>query len=187
MNMRLVLGTTNSKLSPVIDTQRISTILTSNRVNSVITDYANDSRVNEIATDPSAFQYISKEITLENPATSIKVLLNAYINSYSDIRAFYSISESPNFDPIFVPFPGYQNLDYRNQVINPQNNDGRSDKFVTPSNSLGFLSSEIDFSEYSFTADQLPPFRSFRIKLVVSSTNQVYVPRIKDLRTIALA
>jgi hypothetical protein len=79
------------------------------------------------------------------------------------------------------------NLDYRNQVISIQNNDGRSDKFVTPTSSLGFLSNEIDFSEYSFTADQLPPFRSFRIKLVITSTSQVYVPRLKDLRTIALA
>jgi hypothetical protein len=187
LNLKLLLGTTNTKLSPVLDTQRISTILTSNRVNSVITDYASDPRVNEIANDPSAFQYISKEISLENPATSIKVLLNAYINTYSDIRAFYAISERSNFDPIFIPFPGYLNLDYRNQVINPANNDGRSDKFVQPSNALGFLSSEIDFSEYAFTADNLPPFRSFRIKIVATSTNQVYVPRLKDLRTIALA
>ena len=187
MNLRLLLGTTNTKLSPVIDTQRISTILTSNRVNEVITDYANDPRVNEITSDPTAFQYISKEITLENPGTSIKLLLNAHINSYSDVRAFYSISENPNFEPIFVPFPGYLNLDYRNQVISIQNSDGRSDKFVTPTSSLGFLSNEIDFSEYSFTADQLPPFRSFRIKLVITSTSQVYVPRLKDLRTIALA
>ena len=187
MNLRLLLGTVDTRLSPVIDTQRISTILTSNRVNSVITDYANDPRVNEIANDPTAFQYISKEINLENPATSIKLLLNAHINLYSDVRAFYSISENPNFEPIFTPFPGYLNLDYRNQVISVENNDGRSDKFVTPSNALGFVSSEINFSEYSFTADQLPPFRSFRIKIVSTSTNQVYVPRLKDLRTIALA
>ena len=158
MNLRLLLGTVDTRLSPVIDTQRISTILTSNRVNSVITDYANDPRVNEIANDPTAFQYISKEINLENPATSIKLLLNAHINLYSDVRAFYSISENPNFEPIFTPFPGYLNLDYRNQVISVENNDGRSDKFVTPSNALGFVSSEINFSEYSFTADQLPPF-----------------------------
>ena len=179
MNLRLVLGTVDTRLSPVIDTQRISTILTSNRVNSVITDYANDSRVNGIDSDPTAFQYISKEITLENSATSIKLLLNAHINLYSDIRAFYSISQNPNFEAIFTPFPGYLNLDYRGQVI--------PDKFITPSSNLGFMPSQVDFSEYSFTADQLPPFRSFRIKIVSTSTNQVYVPIFKDLRTIALA
>ena len=185
--MRLRLDTTNSYLSPVIDTQRVSTILTSNRVNSVITDYATDSRVDSILEDPTAFQYISKEIGLETSSTSIKVIMNAYVNSYSDLRVFYSIGENPGFEPIFTPFPGYKNLDGRSQVINVENNDGRSDSFVTPSISLEFDSSLLDFKEYSFTIDNLPPFRNYRIKLVATSTNQVYVPRIKDLRVMALA
>jgi len=33
----------------------------------------------------------------------------------------------------------------------------------------------------------LPSFKSYRIKLIMTSTNQVYVPRMKDLRVIALA
>jgi hypothetical protein len=187
MNLRLTLGTADTKLSPVIDTQRISAILTSNRVNNVITDYANDSRVNTIEDDPSAFQYISKEITLENSASSLKIILNAAINLYSDIRAFYAIGDNPNFVPIFTPFPGYNNLDYRGQVINFEDSNGLPDTFVSKSNSLGFNSNEVEYKEITFTADQLPAFRSFRIKLVFSSTNQVYVPRAKELRVIALA
>jgi hypothetical protein len=187
MNMRLTLGTTDTKLSPVLDTQRISTILTSNRVNKVIEDYAVDARVDIIDEDPSAFQYISKEITLENAASSIKIILDAHINLYSDIRAFYAISENQNFDPIFTPFPGYTNLDARGEIINPENSNGLSDSFVSPSNSVGFTSPELEYREYVFTADQLPPFRSYRIKLVITSTNQVYVPRIRNLRVISLA
>ena len=118
LQMRLTLGTTNPLLTPVIDSQRVATILTSNRVNSVITNYATDSRVSLTKNqDPSAFQYISKEIGLETPATSIKILLNAHINNYSDIRAFYAIGDNPNFEPLFFPFPGYDNLDYRGQII----------------------------------------------------------------------
>jgi hypothetical protein len=187
MNLRLQLDTVDSRLTPVIDTQRISTILTSNRVNSVITNYATDSRVNTIDQDPSAFQYISKEINLENGASSIKVLLNAHINQYCDVRALYAISDKPNFSPVFVPFPGYMNLDTKNEVINYADSDGRSDVFVTPTQSLGFETSDIEFKEYVFTIDNLPSFKSYRIKLVLTSTNQVYVPRIKDLRVIALA
>jgi len=185
--MRLTLGTTNSKLTPVIDSQRISAIFTSNRVNNVIQNYATDSRVNLINSDPTSTQYISKEINLENPATSIKVLLSGYVNSYSDIRAFYAISEKNNFDPIFVPFPGYSNLDAYGQVIDAANSNGSSDKFITKSNSTEFDSSRLDFKEYSFTIDKLPAFRSYRIKLLLTSTNQVYVPRVKELRVIALA
>ena len=187
MNMRLTLGTVDSRVSPVLDTQRISTILTSNRVNSVIENYETDARVDTIDEDPSAFQYISKEITLENPASSIKIILDAHINLYSDIRAFYSISENSNFDPIFTPFPGYTNLDTRGEVINLEDNSGLSDKFISPSNSIGFTSPELEYKEYVFTSDQLSPFISYRIKLVMTSTNQVYVPRVRNLRVITLA
>ena len=187
MNMRLTLGTVDSRISPVLDTQRMSTILTSNRVNSVIQNYVTDARVDTIDEDPSAFQYISKEITLENPASSIKIILDAHINLYSDIRAFYSISENSNFDPIFTPFPGYTNLDTRGEVINLEDSSGLSDKFISPTNSIGFTSPELEYKEYVFTSDQLPSFRSYRIKLILTSTNQVYVPRIRNLRVITLA
>ena len=187
MNMRLTLGTTDTRLSPVLDTQRISAILTSNRVNSVIENYATDARVDTINEDPSAFQYISKEITLENPASSIKIILDAHINLYSDIRAFYTISENQNFDPIFTPFPGYANLNSRGEIINSEDNSGLSDKFISQSNFIGFTSPELEYREYVFTSDQLSPFRSYRIKLVMTSTNQVYVPRVRNLRVITLA
>jgi len=187
LNMRLTLGTVDTRVSPVLDTQRISTILTSNRVNSVIENYATDARVDTINEDPSAFQYISKEITLENPASSIKIILDAHINLYSDIRALYAISENQNFDPIFTSFPGYSNLNSKKEIINFEDNNGLSDKFITQSNSIGFTSSELEYKEYTFTADNLPEFRSYRIKLILTSTNQVYVPRVKNLRVIALA
>ncbi len=187
MNLRLFLNSVDSRVSPVIDTQRVSAVLTSNRINKVITNYATDNRVNTIGTDPSSFQYISKEIGLENPATSIKILLDAHINNYCDIRAFYAIGENQNFIPIFTPYPGYNNLDARKQIINFENSDGLPDVFVQPSLSFGFETNNIDFREYSFTADQLPSFRFYRIKLVLTSTNQVYPPRIRNLRVIALA
>lgn len=187
MNMRLFLNSINPKVSPVIDTQRISTILTSNRINKVIDNYATDNRANGIENDPSAFKYISKEVALENSASSIKILLDAHINNYCDIRAFYAIGENQGFDPIFTPFPGYRNLDSKKQIINFEDSDGLSDVFVEPSISLGFESKDLTYREYSFTADLLPSFRFYRIKLVLTSTNQVYPPRVKNLRVIALA
>jgi hypothetical protein len=187
MNMRLTLGTTNTRLSPVLDTQRISTILTSNRVNSVIENYATDARVDTIDEDPSAFQYISKEISLENSASSIKIILDAHINLYSDIRAFYAISENSNFEPIFIPFPGYNNLNTKGEIINFEDSNGLSDNLISKSNFIGFTSPKLDYREYTFTENELPIFRSYRIKLVLTSTNQVYVPRVQNLRVITLA
>ncbi len=184
-NMRVLMETVDSRISPVIDLQRASIILTSNRINTPVTNYITDNRVNSINNDPHAFQYVSKEIVLENPATSIKLLLNANINVYSDIRAFYAISENKGSTPIFRPFVGYENLSLETYDI--ENSTGHPDFYIQPSNKLRFLSENLDYNEYSFTADQLSPFRSYRIKIVMTSTNQVYVPRIKDLRVIALA
>ena len=187
MNLRLNLATTDSRVSPVIDAQRINTILTSSRVNDVISDYATDKRVNSIIDDPTACQYISKEIQLENSASSLKIILAAHINKNCDVRAFYAISEKPGFRPIFIPFPGFSNLNDQGEIIARQDSNGQSDKFILKTNSYGFNSKTLEYKDYTFTADDLPTFRSYRIKVILTSSNQVYVPRMKDLRVMALA
>lgn len=183
LTMKFLMSTSDSRVSPIIET--VSLDLVTNRINSEIEDYANDNRVNSIFDDPTAFQYITKEINLENSATSIKLILDAYINSYSDIRAFYSISDNPNYDPVFIPFPGYSNLNSDGQIINFEDSNGASDDYITPSSILSV--NRVDYREYTFTADDLPSFRNFRIKLIGAAKNQVYVPRIKNLRVLALA
>ena len=183
--LSIQLASSDTKISPIIDTQRINTILTSSRVNSIIDDYATDKRGNSATNDPTAMQYISKEITLENAATSLQVTINANMNPYTDIRAFYAISESDNFDPVFTPFPGYDNLNDRGEMIKLEDSSGRSDAYVPlPENAA----SEDDlWSEHTFSSKELPTFRSYRIKFVMTSTSQVYAPSAKDLRVIALA
>jgi len=187
MQMRLFLGTTNTKLTPQIELQRCSIYAISNRVNSEISDYATDPRVNSLFNDPSACQYVSKEVTLENPASSIKIIVDAHIPTDADIRAFYAINSDPGFEPIFEPFPGYLNLDINGEVINEEDSDGRSDIFIENSIKKGYSAYDTDFIERTFTIDNLPNFRSYRIKLVMTSTSQELVPQMKNLRVIALA
>ena len=187
MNMRLFLNSLDSRVSPVIDTQRVNAVLTSNRINDVITDYATDPRVDSIEEDPTAFQYISKEIVLENSASSLKIILAAHVNIDADIRAFYSVGKTPGTEPTFSPFPGFSNLNIRGEVIAPENNNGQPDSFVVKSSSLVHSADLADYREYTFSIDELPSFKTYRIKLNLTSTNQCYVPRVKDLRVIALA
>ena len=186
MQIRVSLGTVDPRLSPVLDAQRICTILTSNRINDVVTNFATDLRVKTLTDDPTACQYISKEIGLENPASSIKILLAAHIHPSSNVRAFYAIGDKEGFEPIFTPFPGFDNLNSMGEVVNFQDNDGQSDKFVPKTNEYGFEETT-SFNDYTFTADSLPAFRYYRVKLLLTGTSQVYVPRIKDLRVMALA
>ena len=70
---------------------------------------------------------------------------------------------------------------------NPADNNGRPDAFVAPTNNQLTEPNSNDFKERSFTANDLPSFRYYRIKPVMTSTSQVYVPRVKDLRVLALA
>ena len=43
------------------------------------------------------------------------------------------------------------------------------------------------FREYKFSIDRVTPFKSFRIKLIGTSTNQAVPPMIRNLRVIAYA
>ena len=187
MQMSLALNTTDSRISPVIDAQRVNAIVTSNRVNDVITNFATDSRVDTIEEDPTGCQYVSKEIVLENSASSIKIIVAAHVGEDADLRAFFAVNGEPGLDPIFTPFPGYSNLNSRGQVIAKENNNGESDSFIIKSNTKAFNSEDIDYREYTFTVDQLPAFKTYRVKFSLISKNQCFVPRVKDLRVIALA
>ena len=186
LQMRLTLGTTDPKVSPVIDGQRVSAILTNNRVNSVVSNYATDNRVKSIIDDPTACQYVTKELQIENSATSIKIILSGHVNSDANIRAFYAVGNDGGFEPIFTPFPGYNNLNSRGEIITAQSSDGLSDSLVIPSSQYGF-GDNANFKEYTFTVDKLPSIRYYRIKLLLTSTSQVFVPKVKDLRVMALA
>ena len=187
LNMKFTLNTTNSWISPVIDGERISAILTSNRINNPVTNYATNAQVKTIDNDPNACQYISKEMELENSATSLKIILDAHINVNTDIRAFYAVNTQPGIEPVFVPFPGHANLNKNGEIIDPADNDGSTDDFITKSNSYGQDAKDLDYVEYTFTADELPSYRYYRIKLVMTSTSQVHVPRARRLRVMALA
>lgn len=185
--VNLSLTSSNEYLSPVVDLDRLGMIFVSNRINSPIENYSTDNRVSTLIDDPSSFVYATNAISLEAPASSIKILVAAYVNVNSDLRAFYSILNDPLDDAIYYPFPGYSNLTLSGEVIDPSANDGTSDKFVPKVDNLDYGNNESIFKDYEFTIDNLSSFRYFSIKLVGSSTNQAYPPRLKDLRVIALA
>ena len=181
------LATTDTHLSTMIDMDRAGMIFVSNRINSKITDYATDERVASLENDPSAFVYATKSIGLEAPATSIRIIVAAYVNTSSDFRALYSIQSDPNEDPIFYPFPGYNNKNNLGQTIDDSLSDGTSDIKVAKTDTLGFETNDLEYKDYEFSVDNLAEFRYFSIKLIGTSTNQAFPPRIRDLRVIALA
>ena len=78
-------------------------------------------------------------------------------------------------------------MNAQGQVINSAESDGLPDRLIPKSEAgAGFKSSELTFREYEFNMEDLPPFKFYRIKFILTSTNQVYVPRVSDLRVITL-
>ncbi|WJZ47965.1 hypothetical protein [Synechococcus phage DSL-LC03] len=168
----LVLTTDNEKVSPIIDLERLAMITTTNRIDAPVTDFINDRRVNQSTGDPHAAVYVSKKVVLENPATSLDVRFGASRPESNDIRVMYKLfrPDIPDAGQPYEFFPGYAGED-----------DGTSDKVIASDSVEG------TYSDYKFTADNLPPFTGFIIKIIMSGTNQAKPPLISDLSVIALA
>jgi len=183
LTLEMVLSTKDSKVSPMIDLDRVNMILAMNRINNPISNYASDSRVNGLIGDPNAAIYISKKVKLEKSANSLKVLFDAFRHSTNDIRVLYRLfrSDTPDEQQLYDLFPGYDNLDNSGNVIDASKNSGRPDKLVLPSINPN------DYSSYEFNAKNLALFNGFQIKIIMSGTNQAFVPKIRDLRAIATA
>jgi hypothetical protein len=187
LTLDLFLSSSEPYLSPVVDLDRAAAVFTTNRINSPIRDYKTDNRVNTIKDDPSSFIYATNPVQLEIPATSLKVIVSAYVNTSSDLRVLYSIKNDPNDPTIYYPFPGYSNKTQDGRVSDDSLSDGTSDKKVIKTSTIGYFINELEYRDYEFTTSDLPPFKYFSIKMIGSGTNQAFPPRMTDFRVIALA
>ena len=178
---QITMKTTIDRLSPVIDLGRTSMIAVANRLNNIdsssdvypTTGYVGSERPEG---DENAAIYLTKQVTLENLASGIKLLFAAHRPSTNDIKVMYKIlpvDESEDFDNL-----GYTYF----------NTDGSPDATVSSSASIN------DFHEYEYTAGlnddgfgtPLQEFISFQIKIIMQGTNCAEPPRIKAMRAIAL-
>jgi len=152
-----------------------------NRIDSVVDDYISDERVNQTYFDPHASVYVSRMIRLSKPADSLKIIFDAYRHSSNDIRVAYKLIRDniPMEQQVYELFPGYRNLDNNKNTINSSRNDGTSDTLVLSSTSLN------DYRNYEFSANNLPQFTGYQIKIMMSGTSQTNVPLIRDFRAIA--
>ena len=188
VTLGMTLSTDNVNISPVIDIQNGVIVYQRSRLNKPILDYVKDGRSNLTSGDPHASVYISNQVDLKNPATSLKVLISSVKDASADFRVLYQLIRPDGTDTElkYNLFPGFDNLTdtdgdgFGDQVIDSSKNNGKPDSFVSPS-----LNDE--FKEYQFSVDNLEEFTGYKIKIVMSGTNEAKAPTFKDLRTIALA
>ena len=190
LTLNVNMSSGDSNLSPVLDIKNSTFILGRNKINNPIgaESYASNEKPRALRGDPHGSIFVSKLVTLKNPATSLKVLVAASRQPEADFRVYYRLFsfDSTEVSQTYRPFPGYKNMTdtsgdgFGDQIIDVALNDGRPDAFV-PANSLD------EFSEYQFSIDELEEFNGFKIKIVMASTNESVPIRLKDFRAIALA
>ena len=188
--MEFLFNTENTKLSPIIDLQRLNVITTTNRIDRVVTNFPEDARVNAPLGDPHAAVYVSKTVKLETPSTSLQVRLAAYRHPTNQIRVLYKLfrSDLPDSTQPYLLFPGFNNLrksgtnnEIEYSIVDITQNNG------LPNDNVPASTNTEEFFDYLYSQENLPQFNGFQIKIIMTGTSQAYVPRITDLRAIALA
>ena len=186
--LKVDMTSTDKNLSPVLDAKYATFVLGRNKINSPVSDYVTDTRSKSLENDPHGSIFVSKKVSLKQPATSLKVFVAANVQPEADFRIFYRLfsADSSEVSQTYRAFPGYKNLidtdgdGFGDDIIDLGLNDGRADAQVKKSG-------QNDFSEYQFTINDLEQFDGFTIKIVMSSTNECVPIRLKDFRAIALA
>ncbi len=172
----------DSRLSPVIDVERVNAIIVENKINSDISDETNPTGGNAEA------KYLTRTLALADgqDAEDIVVRLTAYKPAITNIDVFYKILNKDDSDS-FVD---------RNWVLMEQ----KTPAFVTSDSE-----DVTDFKTYDygiFAADRsgasgevqytnsqgvtFTGFKYFAIKIVLRSSSSGTVPRVKDFTAISL-
>ena len=164
------LTTSNTKLSPVIDTQRISMITVQNRLNSPTSiNHPNFKDDEQSSGSSTAAIYCTRPIALDNPSTALEVRLTSNVRASAEVEVYFRATSSEEVRDVndlnWVPFNG----------------NGSEDTTVAPAESNN------EFKEYKYSASGITEFTSFQIKIAMKGTNSAHAPRIKDLRGLALA
>ena len=123
-------------------------------------------------------KYISRRVTLEDTfdAQDLKVFLNAYKPKDTDIKVFYKVHNADDpedfDDKPYVMFT--QETD--SNLVSSNESDIKSYVFRTSANNITYTSSNITYDK----------FKTFAIKIVLGSASTAIIPKVKDMKAIAL-
>ena len=157
LKLQAELTTTDSKISPVVDLDRISLVTFDNIVN--------DSNEFETTEDDGqcAARYITKSVKLENPSDQVDVYFDAVRPDESTSIEVYARFGNKTSGDAFDIIP-WTKIETDGEVP---------------------VSSNYQFGEVHYTGSVTEEFDQVAIKVLFRSSNRAYVPEIKNLRIIA--
>lgn len=151
-------------ISPVVDLDRLSLLAIQNTITNEVTvqptDAASDTELAATHGDATA-RYITREVELNNAADQLNIFLLANKpTSDSEVRVYVRVKST----------------DERIRDVGFTK--------VEPELPLTINSGEV-FDEAEYIFENTEPFTSFQVKIVFTSEDPAFAPRIKDLRAIA--
>ena len=123
-------------------------------------------------------KYVSRRVTLEDgfDAADLKVLVTAYKPIGTDINVYYKVKSGD--DPQDFDNKSYvlMSQETANSVISTNEQDVREYTYKTANDSVQYSSENITYDN----------FKTFAIKIVMSSDSVITIPKLRDMRAIAL-
>ena len=177
---RATLTTASEYVSPIIDTARSHSIFVHNLVNTDTTGETSFSGGNLIN------KYISRTITLADgqDAEDLNVFITAYRPPGTDVKIYFkpkNVNDTGAFDS--KTWIELENVSSDLVSSLADKNDFKSYDFKIPDSFMTGTNGEF---EYTVDGVTYTGFKQFAIKIGLSSTSSTVIPRVGDLRAIAL-
>ena len=131
---------------------------------------------NTFSNSSSIAKYVSKEISIGNPGTTIDVRLTVNVKNINDVLVLYRFKKSSSQE-------SFENIEweYFNETGLPD-----TQEFPTSENNIsGVVEKQSSYQELKYSVSNLPEFSSFGVKIVMRSADPVFVPKVQDLRAVA--
>lgn len=184
---RSVLSSSSEYVSPVIDVSKSYTVYVHNKINS--------NSANELSPTGGKFinQYLSQVITLAEgqDAEDLRIILSAYRppGSNSDFHVYVRYSNTEDTESIqkrdWIKMVFYDNTIYSS--LSNKNDFIEYSMFLPDSVLTGTDGYVTGIAEYTNSANAtFTGFKQFQLKIALQSDNSAVVPRVRELRAIAL-
>lgn len=159
------MSTTDDRVSPMMDVEGSKIITITNKINREVDANNNPDLSSELLPTGGKHPcYITKPVKLDNTSTSIQVLFEAIRLPESEIKVYIktktSSSTSPLSESAYVEIPA---------VSYPASN------------------TNTEYRAFEYELKDMTGFQEFAVKVVMTSSRQGIVPKIRDFRSIALA
>lgn len=182
--VQINMATTSNYISPVVDVAKTHSLLIDSIVNSNTTNETN-------ASGGSLYnKYISKIVTLEEnqDAEDMRVVLTAYRPPTTDVKVWMKIKHAEDADLFdsksWVELERTFEGDNEYSSISNRN-DFKEFEYTIPAAYLTGSLGEVQYTQAN-TNIKFTGYKNFSIKIGLLADNSAVIPRVADLRVIAL-